>query len=171
MTEINWLEHIGSKVDIVNGDLQLSDDGFLTVSTHPFLGALYVDKVSQLATPIPGRDDFRGRLFKYRTNDCATLYAEWSDHEFGTDLLAKVKSMSRKEYLERTPFNLSNWLLANGFSQVEQIERGDLLLLNYFNHVAAYLGDDKVLHHISGKYSSIDALDSSAIIGAYRYAK
>jgi cell wall-associated NlpC family hydrolase len=169
MTPAEWLNHLGEKADIVQGELVLSPDGFLTVSTSPGMYVLLVDTWRDVAVPIIPRSEFRGRQYRYRVNDCAKLYAEWSDAVRGTDLVQKVASMSRREYVERTQQSLEDWLLANGFTKVEEPAFGDLILMGAFNHVAAYLGDEKVLHHLEKKLSSIDTLDRSAIVGVYRY--
>lgn len=170
MNATEWLEHLGEKADIVRGECVLSPDGFLTVSTSPDMNVLLVDKWAGTVTPVVRRSEYRGRGFRYRVADCAHLYAEWSDNERGTDLMAKVNEMSRRDYVTRTPHPLEDWLLENGFTKVETPEYGDLVLLGYVNHVGAYLGDNKVLHHLQDKFSSIDTIELSELKGVYRYA-
>lgn len=170
MTANEWLEHLGEKVDIVEGELVLSPDGFLTVSASLNMNVLLVNKWEDCVTPVVPSTEFRGRSFKYRSKDCAHLYAEWSDRKLGTSLLPVVRSMSRRDYTERTPFHLEDWLLNNGFTKVDEPAYGDLVLLRYVNHVGAYLGDGKVLHHLKDKYSSIDTVELNELQGVYRHA-
>lgn len=170
MTVDDWLEHVGEKVDIVMGEPVLSPDGFLTVSTSLGMNVLMVDKWRGLVTPVVPRTEWRGRVFQYRNSDCVRLYAEWSDATRGTALVqAVIKSMSRREYVERSQMSLMDSIPAFGFTQVDEPQYGDLLLVGGTNHVAVYLGNERILHHPEHKYSSIDVLDRSAILGVYRY--
>jgi cell wall-associated NlpC family hydrolase len=69
---------------------------------------------------------------------------------------------------------MAAWYNVNGFVQVETLQVGDSLvyengLPSLGNHVGVYLGENKILHHIPNKLSSIDLLDNTKILGIFRY--
>jgi hypothetical protein len=65
------------------------------------------------------------------------------------------------------------WYIDHGFKEVTDLQEGDCLVYecypNIKNHVGIYINSQKILHHIPQKLSSLDTLDNSLIIGAYRY--
>ena len=66
------------------------------------------------------------------------------------------------------------WHEDNGFQKVSDYQEGDCLVYKYreavISHAGVYLSNNKILHHLPDKLSCIDAVDSSKILGGYRYA-
>lgn len=100
----------------------------------------------------------RGRKFNYGQADCYTLMRD-AYHLAGIDLpdfprTTLEDDKDNKMFLE----NLGQI----GFSQVKEIEEGDVLLLDYGHgpsHVAVYVGNNQVIHHEIGRLSRRDELD------------
>lgn len=100
----------------------------------------------------------RGRKFNYGQADCYTLMRD-AYHLSGIDLPDFPRSTleddkDNKMFLE----NLGQI----GFSQVKEIQEGDVLLLDYGHgpsHVAVYIGNNQVIHHEIGRLSRRDELD------------
>jgi cell wall-associated NlpC family hydrolase len=102
-----------------------------------------------------------GREFVHGIVDCYTLVRDFFQREYGIIL---------SDYHRRDQWwhNGENMYVENfakeGFSRVplEQLQRGDLLLMNLQspvpNHAAIYLGDQQILHHVQGRLSSRDLL-------------
>jgi len=102
-----------------------------------------------------------GREFVHGIVDCYTLVRDFFQREYGITL---------RDYHRRDNWwhNGENMYVENfakeGFSRVpiEQLQRGDLLLMNLQspvpNHAAIYLGDQQILHHVQGRLSSRDLL-------------
>lgn len=172
MTQQQWMPHIGRKVDIVEGEFVLSDDGFLTVSKSPVMYSLYIDQATDFAVPIVPKSDFRGRPYRIGRSDCLTLFVEWSDAVMGTNLREKLNAISRRTYMERVAESIHDLLIDAGFSQIDPSDavRGDMLVYKHINHVCAYLGDQQILHILPRKWSSIDTIDFAQVTEAYRYA-
>lgn len=100
----------------------------------------------------------RGRKFNYGQADCYTLMRD-AYHLAGIDLpdfprTTLEDDKDNKMFLE----NLGQI----GFSQVKEIQEGDVLLLDYGHgpsHVAVYIGNNQVIHHEIGRLSRRDELD------------
>lgn len=102
-----------------------------------------------------------GRQYCYGVLDCGQLLRDWYKKEYGLtfpDLVLPNNSRSWHEspYLYETLINF-------GFKEIDKqdIRRGDSLLMclgrsQRPNHGAIYLGDNLILHHLSGRLSSRD---------------
>ena len=102
-----------------------------------------------------------GRQYSYGVLDCVQLLRDWYKKEYGLTfpyLLPPHNSQSWHDnpYLYETLINF-------GFKEVDKqdIRYGDLLLMclgrsQRPNHGAIYLGDNLILHHLSGRLSSRD---------------
>ncbi|MGZ8497421.1 MAG: NlpC/P60 family protein [Candidatus Binatia bacterium] len=108
-------------------------------------------------------EPYVGRNYIYGVRDCFTLMADYYRRELGVTIDFRAPG-----YPE-----VSNWqekghnLLADSYEKagfVRLIKQpalpGDLFLIQMGaavpDHVALYLGDDKILHHLSGRLSTID---------------
>ena len=111
-----------------------------------------------------------GREFVFGVIDCYTLVRDWYANELGISLRDYER---RDKFWERGENLYMDNFAAEGFRQipVEQIQRGDLILMNLVsplpNHAAIYLGDQMILHHVQSRLSSRDVY----AIGAGYYGK
>lgn len=166
-----WSSNIGSKVDICEGDLVPSENGFLTVSTSLDQYSLYVDRLSETAVPVIPKSDYRGRVYKLRRSDCVTLAAEWLERNTEIKAAEFVKKISRTQYITLHDSGYLHLLSTLGFSAVDATPvHGDIIVYEKQIHIGICIDGDKILHHLPGKYSSIDRFDQSKILGVYRRA-
>lgn len=100
----------------------------------------------------------RGRKFEYGKADCYTLMRD-AYHLAGIELPDFPRTTLSSD-------NDNDMFLENlgkiGFSKVQDIEEGDVLLLDYGygpSHVAIYIGNNKVIHQEIGRLSRRDDLD------------
>lgn len=133
-----------------------------------------------------GREiDYIGRPFFLGTLDCSNLIRDY----YRRELNIKLKDIEHPERL-----NLENWkdeklwdaykgwnileeyLTDQGFIKVNDIKKFDIITMKMFNvrfpvHLALFLGDNKILHHIS-EFSAIDNYSNAykrLTVGTYRH--
>jgi len=165
-----WIQHVGSRVDIVAGDLVLSETGFLIVATSPAQYALYVDTWTGLVAPICPRADYRARRYEYRKQDCITIVAEWVDNHFGLNSLAAVKAVNRVEYRKFYMTGFAQKIVEFGFQPVTTVQVGDVVMYGGYAQCGVIVETGKILYQVVEKFSCIDSLDMSKVQGIYRYA-
>jgi cell wall-associated NlpC family hydrolase len=116
---------------------------------------------------IPNRyfEDFsyEGRPFIHGMFDCYTLVRDYYKRKFNIFLPTNIQrdwewwNKGENLYLE----NAKNCL----FEEVEDIKKHDVLLMKINspvpNHAAIYLGEGKILHHMAGRFSTIQNLTFS----------
>lgn len=163
-----WSEHLGEKVNIVEGDLVLDPDGFLTVSKCVEPYNLLVQ--GNQAIPICPPSDFRGRAYRFMRSDCVTLCAAWMDMANGSNLIGRISSLTARRYQNLNRFGYEDVVLEFGFTPAEDISHGSLLFYGSMGHIGVCIDGDKILHHPNGKFSCIDSLDESKVLKVYRYA-
>jgi hypothetical protein len=165
-------QHIGKKADVVSGSLVVSDTGFLTILQYPANYSIYLDSTNKTVQPIVPREELRGQVYKLRTRDCVVTVAQWLDTQYSTKLLDVYKSASNTKFYRYYTGDFGDWFKDNGFVLVEDATKstGDVLFYGNYNHIGIRLEDNKILHHLPKKYSSIDIIDESLIRKVYRYA-
>lgn len=104
-----------------------------------------------------------GRSWVWDVTDCWTLARDWYARELAVDLVDFTRPTRAADFLAAP--NFAELLLGAGFRELagtEELCRGDLLLMSIgspgLNHVAVYLGEQEILHHIEGRLSSRDQL-------------
>lgn len=102
-----------------------------------------------------------GRQWVWGVSDCWTLVRDWYAETWGLDLPDWQRPIDMWEFNERPMFE-GLWADA-GFVEVplQKMQVGDALLMSLdgspgLNHVAVYVGDQLILHHIRGRLSSRD---------------
>lgn len=102
-----------------------------------------------------------GRQYSYGVLDCVQLLRDWYKKEYGLTFPYLLPPNNSQDW-HNNPY-LYESLINLGFTEVdkETIKHGDLLLMclgrsQRPNHGAVYLGDNLILHHISGRLSSKD---------------
>ena len=102
-----------------------------------------------------------GREYSWGSLDCWTLVRDWYKEEWDLDLPDWPRPT--KDNWDKAP-QFDELYEQAGFRQVSirKLQVGDALLMamgsNYLNHVAVYVGDQYVLHHLTGRLSSRDLL-------------
>jgi cell wall-associated NlpC family hydrolase len=103
-----------------------------------------------------------GRQFCHGVNDCYTLIRDYYKRELGTQL----PDFHREDHWWGHGQNLYlDGYASAGFKKIEDgsLNKHDVLLLQLRspvpNHSAIYLGDGKILHHLFGRLSTIEAFD------------
>jgi proteasome lid subunit RPN8/RPN11 len=102
-----------------------------------------------------------GRSWAWGISDCWTLVRDWYADEMGLEL-RDWKRPARSDDFVREPIFDRCWK-DTGFRELledEELQHGDALLMainsSGLNHVAVYLGEQTVLHHLQGRLSSRD---------------
>lgn len=97
-----------------------------------------------------------GRPFKYGTSDCCSLLIEFYEKELGI-VIPKVHNV--EGWWEEGENLYVDNIAASGFEEVVDIQIYDVILIKLMssvpNHAAIYLGDGNILHHVTGRLSSI----------------
>lgn len=103
-----------------------------------------------------------GRPFLHGLFDCYTLVKDYFKRNFNQIL---PTNLQRNWEWWNTGSNLYLEHAANyGFEEVHDIKKHDLLVMSLTspvpNHGAIYLGDNKILHHVAGRFSTIENFGS-----------
>lgn len=118
-------------------------------------GVIFKDKI-EVITPTGFIQPLEGRTYCYGVFDCYTLVRDYYKMNFDIDL----GEFAREDdpWLERKGF-FAEKAAELGFERVkEEPQVGDVFLIQMGNtgdpdHVAIYIGNDKILHHIIGRLS------------------
>lgn len=169
----DFADKIGTKYTVINGNLVASDNGEFVVSETFGINTIYLNKLTRMCALIPAIDSYIGRPYKLKYTDCITLVASWLDKNRGSNFDNIYNLISRKQWFHYYKVGMKHWYIDNGFKEVTELQEGDCLVYELYpgvnNHVGIYMSVGKILHHIPQKLSSLDVIDPSLIIGAYRY--
>lgn len=107
---------------------------------------------------------YEGRIYKWTSSNCYTLIRDWYKYELGIKL--NNYFLPREGSYNESNFDLFlNNIEREGFKEIsiENIQVGDLILFKlgrvlHSNHIGIYLGDNKFLHHLTNRLSSVDDL-------------
>jgi proteasome lid subunit RPN8/RPN11 len=107
-----------------------------------------------------------GRQFVYGVSDCVTLVVDYYQQEFGIVLDDSIH-LARDWYQDVGNYDrLKNAFIQRGFAVVDELKPNDLVVMQLAgqcpNHVAVYLGDNRIIHH-----PSETTLSRSEMYGAY----
>lgn len=112
-------------------------------------------------TPNDYKPPLIGREYCWGSLDCWSCVRDWYKEEWGLDLPDWPRP-KRSEWDEAPRFE--ELYEAAGFREVglKNMQPGDALLMSIaskqLNHVAVYIGEQYVLHHMTGRLSSRDLL-------------
>jgi len=102
-----------------------------------------------------------GRQWAWGISDCWTLVRDWYAETWGVELPDWERPLDMLAFNENPMFE-DCWRDA-GFVEVplQQMQIGDALLMSLdgspgLNHVAVYVGEQMIMHHIRGRLSSRD---------------
>lgn len=106
--------------------------------------------------------DYVGRPYVYGVYDCFTLIKDYYKREFNKSFTFIPEGYPEMEDWHTKGVNLlSDNFEVNGFEVAEsEAQIGDIFLIQLGspipNHVAIYLGNDRILHHTAGRLSCTD---------------
>lgn len=116
---------------------------------------------------------YTGRPFIHTKWDCFTLLRDYYKREFNIDMPPVEYFDDWWKKGEDFYMQLSG---VAGFYPVTELKKYDVLAMRInayvFNHSAIYLGDNKILHHMGGKFSCIEELRPAyykSIFGYFRH--
>jgi len=167
---------INTKFSLVRGVFVPTPDGEFTVSFNFAQYSIYLNRQTKTWTPIAPEKSYLARAYILKKSDCITLFTEWLDDHCGTNFGNIYNSISNREFLKYYKLGMRLWYEDNGFKEVNNPIVGDCLVYadssneaTPLNHVGVCVADSKILHHLPGRFSSIDTIDYTKIIGCYRY--
>lgn len=172
-----FIDKLGLKYTITNGDLVESETGEFLVTETLGINTIYVNKLTSSVKLVYAKDSYIGRSYKLKENDCITLFTNRLDGHFNTNYRSIYEKTSRKELFKYYIEGMSLWFEDNNFIKVDPANMllDDCIVYQFDNksncHVGVYIGNNNILHHMPDKLSGIDILDTSKILGVYRYAK
>lgn len=170
---------IGVRFDIVAGDLVENPQGQFIVSYQYAENSIYINKLTKTVGLVIPAGSYIGRDYQLRLNDCTSLWTEWLDKRKGTNYYQIYETLSNRDFATWMRVGMCSYFESQPFTKItdyDTLQEGDCLVYDYAgignvsSHVGIYIADNKILHHIARKYSSLDVLDKSKILGAYRYA-
>lgn len=168
-----FLERLGRRFNIVNGDLVEAEDGQFLVTTDFLEYSISLNPITKTWNVIAPKKSYLARRFSLRKSDCISLNFEWLDDHYGTNYTQIYKNTNLRDFYKIFTEGLAGWYANNGFTLVDVAEPGDTLIYawetDYISHVATYLGNNKILHHVPQKLSSIDDYDPAKVKGIFRY--
>ena len=138
----------------------------------------------EIYEPIGLEIPYCGRSYAIGIFDCFTLIQDYYKRELNINISNvdyKFRySMNFSEIEDNTPDNkvTINHLLQNGFSEVKNLKKHDIILsrcpkIKFGVHYSIYLENNKVLHQYMEEPSSIDDYDSvqkKLTVGFFRHA-
>lgn len=117
---------------------------------------------ASVTTPTGDVMAYTGRPYVFGLLDCYTLAVDYYRKEFGI-VLDRMEHTRIEDFWEKGHNFFEEGFKKVGFEQMlngEPAKVGDAFLLqvgsNFSNHVAIYIGDDKILHHCTGRLSTTD---------------
>ena len=108
-------------------------------------------------------DNLIGRQWAWGIQDCWSLICDYYKEKLSIDIKKWPRPKTIKDFAENPYFE--KVLLGSGFKEVEleDIKENDVLLMEgayqKLNHVALYIGDQTILHHVIGKLSCREIYD------------
>lgn len=179
------IDKVGSKYNISNGVIVESPSGLFTVTTVFQDNSIYLNTLNKSVVLIVSKNLFIGRIYSRRSIEsdnipkanCIKLFTDYMDYVYNTDFFSKsYKELTSRQYYEIAKAGINDYLISKGFFEVSIEDRAtnDVVFYSYDNETQIHLGvlveQNKLLHHLPDKLSSIDKLDINKVIRILRYA-
>jgi hypothetical protein len=173
----DFIDKIGVRYDIIEGELKESPQGLFVVSKEFKDYVVYVNSLSLSVSIIAPRSSYLAREYKTRRSDCVALLVDWYKDNKDLDWTNDYKRTSLSQYMDYYINGVGPLFDKYGFTPLEDktdLQISDWLVYaledNWTSHIAMYYGNNKILQHIPNKLSSIDTLDPTRVVRAYRHA-
>ncbi|NDB57409.1 hypothetical protein EB001_03050 [bacterium] len=170
-----YVTKLGTRYDIVNGELTESPSGLFVVSEEFKDYTIYLNKLTRLVSIVAPKASYIGRQYKLRANDCARLFAEWLDNNYNTKYIDYYNKLPLREFYKYHKTGMREWFLDQKFIEIAtaDMQVGDCLVYRNNKEVLLHVGicvlPGKILHHIPQKLSCIDDINLDSVLGVYRY--
>jgi len=162
-------EHLGERVNIVEGEYVLNTDGSFIITVYFANEAIWLTPDGDIncitSQPFVGR--------KYQMGKCISLVCEY----IGGDILSFYNSVGLKDLMRLRDISIIKWITDD--SRFEEISLdsamvGDCLVYNHSedakgNHMGILHSEGKILHHLPGKLSCVDTFNPDKLLGVFRY--
>jgi hypothetical protein len=157
------LSHRGERVSFSDGEVVLDPSGGIVVSDVFMRNSLYLAEGK--ITPVVDRELYFGRVYRLRSSDCITLSLEWVKDQTGVDLLPKYFGLSFADF-RRNSDCMSEKVEEWGFVKDPDGPLAWYPVEENRNHFGI-IQEDKIIHHLPQRYSSIDVVDVSHVKERY----
>jgi hypothetical protein len=171
-----FADKLGQRFSIVSGVFVQDSLGQFTVSYDFKQYSIYLNRQTKTWSPIAPEKSYLARAYVLKRSDCITLFTEWLDDHLHTSFGNIYNTISNKQFLKYYKSGMRLWYEDNNFCEVTTPRVGDCLVYAEAvtevipnNHVGVCVENGKILHHLPGRFSSIDTIDHSKILGCYRY--
>jgi proteasome lid subunit RPN8/RPN11 len=111
--------------------------------------------------PCGYRAPLLGRQWGWGATDCWALVRDWYQEVLGIELRDWPRPASTREFNEQPMF--ASCFAQTGFRELlpeEDLKVGDLIVMSIaaptLNHIGVYVGNQQILHHLSGRLSGRD---------------
>lgn len=171
-----YLNKLGNRYSLIRGEFVEDPQGLFVASTEFKQYSLYLNKQTKQCIPIAPEKSYLARKYVLKRSDCITLFTEWLDDHYGSTYGNIYNSISNAEFIRYYRAGMRLWYEDNNFTEVSVPRVGDCIVyadsINQVipnNHVGVCVENNKILHHLPQRYSSIDDIDYNKILGCYRY--
>lgn len=166
---------VGQRWDIVEGEwVQNDTSGEFEVVDQPHVIDTIHAETGNLTT-----SKWVGKPWQFRRQDCISVAAEYMDDKYGTEYYKEYMSVTGPVYRQHVLNGVASYFDSHDdFYVIEDhndIQVDDVLVYAMpdvndlsSNHIALYLGDDKVFRQPPFKMTSIDPIDRDMVIKVYR---
>jgi hypothetical protein len=174
-----FLNNVGKRYDLVEGYFEEAEDGQFLV-TRNLTGTDIIFVTDQTYT-ILAENKFVGIKYALPLQHCGVLVLDYLDHVKADDdpvsYRGLMTSLPASRIIQCFKESVAPLLEQQGFVSHprEELQVNDIVIWaitpGWTSHMGIYLGDNKIIHHIANRYSSIDTIDitSDKLIGVYRY--
>lgn len=171
-----FVTKLGTRYDIINGELTESPSGLFVVSEEFKDYSIYINKQNLTASIIAPRLSYIAREYKIKVRDCVSLIIDWYKHNRNLDWTIDYNRISISKYLDYYLNGIDGLLIDYGFTEVADktnLELGDWLIYKLDDvevvNTTMYYGNGKILQQLPDKLSSIDPIDFTKVVRVYRY--
>jgi hypothetical protein len=171
-----FADNVGKHFSLVRGLFVEDECGLFTVSYDFKQYSIYLNKQQKTWAPIAPEKSYLARAYVLKRSDCITLFTEWLDDHLHTSFGNIYNTISNRQFLKYYNSGMRSWYEDNSFCEVTSPKVGDCLVyadpvteVTPINHVGVCVAEGKILHHLPGRFSSIDVIETNKILGCYRY--
>jgi proteasome lid subunit RPN8/RPN11 len=120
------------------------------------LFSLDTNKIN-IYNPIGNYNKYVGKPYKLGSSDCFSIIRNYYKNELNIDIKDYPRDVN---WVSKPGNDYERYYQDEGFFQVEDLAKNDIILLKFpqfdhCSHAVIYMGNDIILHHLIGQYSSL----------------